>query len=335
MSSRSRGETPYAVANRRKIGEKSSVANSESDCSDRTFDDAYAVSGASGAVSSTAVFESDAPYMLHEDANTKRSIPAARASSASRTPARWLIVVRQRLVEIAERVVRERREMDDGIDSLEVGRLDVANVATDLRRGRCRQRLEVAAVVERRCRARRPRGRRPRARAAQLTDVTVRACEEDAHFPPIVGGVLRVHTGKKSSLSLRSRAKGSSCACSRHLPRGFPRSRLRKTSYMASCVQVAATQVLDRARRRRAPGHVLRLGTDVARRRQARFCERERFRSVSHVRPIVSISPRDTSPGGRRDKAPHKWLRQPAQSTTPAARWCIRANPPYHRRARQ
>src|SRR3954462_13157075 len=80
MSSRSRGETPYAVANRRKVGEKLSVANPESDCSDRTFEDAYAVSGANGAASSTAVSESDAPYMLHEDANTKRSIPAARAS---------------------------------------------------------------------------------------------------------------------------------------------------------------------------------------------------------------------------------------------------------------
>ncbi len=91
MSSRSRGDTPYAVAKRRNTGEKSSVASSASDCSARTFDAAYAVSGASGAVSSTGASEPEAPYMLHDDAKTKRSTPAARASSASRTVASWLI----------------------------------------------------------------------------------------------------------------------------------------------------------------------------------------------------------------------------------------------------
>ena len=35
------------------------------------------MSGASGALSSTGVADPEAPYMLHDDANTNRSTPAA------------------------------------------------------------------------------------------------------------------------------------------------------------------------------------------------------------------------------------------------------------------
>ena len=43
--------------------------------------------------------------------------------------------VGQALVELAQRVVRERREVDDGVEALEVGRLDVADVAAAARGG--------------------------------------------------------------------------------------------------------------------------------------------------------------------------------------------------------
>jgi hypothetical protein len=45
MSNRSRGEAPYAVAQRRKVGEKSSASFTTS--AHRTFDSPYAVTGLS------------------------------------------------------------------------------------------------------------------------------------------------------------------------------------------------------------------------------------------------------------------------------------------------
>ena len=52
-SKRSRGETPYAVAQRRNVGLNSSVASFETSCSTRTFETPYGVTGFSGEVSST------------------------------------------------------------------------------------------------------------------------------------------------------------------------------------------------------------------------------------------------------------------------------------------
>ena len=67
--------------------------------------------------------------MLQEDAKTKRSTPAVFAQLRETDAGLVVDRVREALVELAERVVRERREMDDGVDALDVGRLHVADVA--------------------------------------------------------------------------------------------------------------------------------------------------------------------------------------------------------------
>ena len=60
--------------------------------------------------------------MLQEDAKTKRSLPLL--APAPRDARRHVVDrVREALVELAERVVREGGEVDDGVDSLEVGEL--------------------------------------------------------------------------------------------------------------------------------------------------------------------------------------------------------------------
>src|SRR5438132_7043024 len=73
-----------------KTGEKPSLASAPISRSDATFEMAYAETGLNAAVSSSGASPA-APYVLHDDANTKRLTPAARASSARRTDPRWLI----------------------------------------------------------------------------------------------------------------------------------------------------------------------------------------------------------------------------------------------------
>ena len=55
MSTRRYGETPYAVALRKKTGLKLSVARLETSCSTRTFDSPYGVTGLKGASSVSGV----------------------------------------------------------------------------------------------------------------------------------------------------------------------------------------------------------------------------------------------------------------------------------------
>src|SRR5215211_2089434 len=74
----------HGVAFLIETGAKSGPASAASASSARTFDSAYAVSGFSGALSSTASSE-DAPYMLQDDENTNRRTPASRAARASET----------------------------------------------------------------------------------------------------------------------------------------------------------------------------------------------------------------------------------------------------------
>ena len=85
------GETPKAVALRMKMGVKSSSARRRSACSARTFDAAYGVNGLSGALSSTSSAAVERPYMLHEEAKTKRLTPACFAERARLRLARKLI----------------------------------------------------------------------------------------------------------------------------------------------------------------------------------------------------------------------------------------------------
>ncbi|GAB3814761.1 hypothetical protein GCM10027605_60760 [Micromonospora zhanjiangensis] len=82
------GENPYAVALRRKVGEKSSSASAARPRSARIFDSPYGVSGAKPAVSSSGRPPGAAPYRLHEEENRNRVTPACLAASASRSVAR-------------------------------------------------------------------------------------------------------------------------------------------------------------------------------------------------------------------------------------------------------
>ena len=66
--------------------------------------------------------------MLQEEAKTNRSTPR-RASELCQAHGRLVIDgVRQRLVELADRIVRQRGEMDDSVESIEVPLLHVAHV---------------------------------------------------------------------------------------------------------------------------------------------------------------------------------------------------------------
>ena len=77
--------------------------------------------------------------MLQDEANTKRSTPAARASSARR-PGLVVDRVGQALVELSERIVRERSQMDDGVHPLDIRRVTSRMSRSQLGRGRRRQR---------------------------------------------------------------------------------------------------------------------------------------------------------------------------------------------------
>src|SRR5271165_3122643 len=89
MSSRSRGDAPYAVAFLMNVGLKFSSARGLMSRSTSTFDSPYGVTGLSDAFSSRKSSPA-APYVLHEDEKTKRFTPASFASLASFTDARWL-----------------------------------------------------------------------------------------------------------------------------------------------------------------------------------------------------------------------------------------------------
>ena len=155
MSRRRRGETPNTVAFRIETGAKSGPASSTSPSSERTFDSAYAVSGFSGASSSTATSVSDAPYIEQDEANTNRRTPASRAARASREGRVAVDLGRQRRVEVAHRIVRERREVDDRVEALQFGGHDLADVA--------RERLDLSDLRRRsRSRGRRTCRGRPR-----------------------------------------------------------------------------------------------------------------------------------------------------------------------------
>src|SRR5678809_257699 len=84
ISARRRGDTPYAVALRKKIGLKRASASCATSRSTSTFDRPYAVIGLNSAFSSSSASPA-APYKLQDEAKRKRGTPAALAASASRT----------------------------------------------------------------------------------------------------------------------------------------------------------------------------------------------------------------------------------------------------------
>ena len=145
---------------------------------------------------------SDAPYMLHEDANTKRSIPAARASSASRTPARWLMSY----------VSASSKSPRGSFDS--AARCTIASIPRGRPAGRrgCPDGSPArAARAAARGRSRRTARVEPDHRVAgglehapgNRSDVTVRPCEEERASTHL-GGPLAEETRKKSSRSTAS-----------------------------------------------------------------------------------------------------------------------------------
>src|SRR5688572_25414901 len=92
VSNRIRGDSPYIVPLRRNVGENPVDARLRMPASARTFERAYSVSGARGDSSLTSK-ASETPYMMQEDENRKRGIPASRASVARRTEACSLMSV--------------------------------------------------------------------------------------------------------------------------------------------------------------------------------------------------------------------------------------------------
>ena len=66
--------------------------------------------------------------MMQEDEKRKRRTPASRASSASRTDARWLISSVQPRVEVPDRVVAQSAEMHDGVVAADILELDVTEI---------------------------------------------------------------------------------------------------------------------------------------------------------------------------------------------------------------
>ncbi len=82
---------------------------------------------------------------------TRRRSASTPASFAARaTPKRRVEVdvVRPLLVEVADRVVRQRRQVDDRVEPLEVRRRHVADVASHASGSRARSVAEVASLVE-------------------------------------------------------------------------------------------------------------------------------------------------------------------------------------------
>ena len=96
---------------------------------------AYAVSGCKGSsLVKRSIVDPDAPYMLQDDAKTNRCTPAS-ARELAQTHGRVVVDrKRQRLVELADRVVRERGEVDDRVEAVQVLLPDVADVNADVRR---------------------------------------------------------------------------------------------------------------------------------------------------------------------------------------------------------
>ena len=115
MSKRIRGERPYTVrcAGRSARSRRRRARRSPARAS--TFDRAYSVCGSSGEVSSTTSAD-DMPYMMQDDENRNRRTPASRASSASRTDAVVIDLLRPALVEVADRIVAERGQVDHRVE---------------------------------------------------------------------------------------------------------------------------------------------------------------------------------------------------------------------------
>src|SRR6266545_2772174 len=79
MSARRRGETPYAVAFRRKVGLNRSSAIGLTSRSTSTLDSPYGVIGLNAAPSVSIASPPEAPYRLHDEENRNRGTPAALA----------------------------------------------------------------------------------------------------------------------------------------------------------------------------------------------------------------------------------------------------------------
>ena len=127
--------------------------------------------------------------MLHDDAKTNRSTPAVRASSGE--PDAGLVVDRvgELLVELAERVVRQRGQVHDRVDPVEVAPLHVADIAGDSGAGGGGQRSEVAPVVEDGVEADHVVARRLEHAASDRADVAAAPGQEYAHTThPTRGG---------------------------------------------------------------------------------------------------------------------------------------------------
>ena len=112
------------------------------------------------------------------------------------------------LVELAERIVRERSEMNDGVDGIQVGMYDVPDILPDLRRSRGGQGMEVTAFVQ--------AGIEPddgmagglEYTARDGADVSAASCEENAHSASSYGRVCAAQRDELAVMAARDPSPG-------------------------------------------------------------------------------------------------------------------------------
>ena len=134
--------------------------------------------------------------MEHDDAKRKRRDAGLLCRAGDAEGRVEVDVVGPLLVQIADGVVRECREMHDRVEAVEVRRRDVADVAAH-RRDRREVCAEVAALVEARVEADDVVPCRLELRREDRADVPVAAGDEDAH--PVGHGAITSFGALKAS----------------------------------------------------------------------------------------------------------------------------------------
>lgn len=195
----------------------SSSARSRNAVSALAFDSAYAVNGRSGASSASSVSPFAAPYMAHDDEKTNRRTPGALHSARKRDRRVAVDRVGPALVQVAEGIVRQRREVHDRIESFEVGGSHVAHV--EIQRGPELGGLsEVAAAVAERIEADDVMPGVAQRGSEHGPDVAVVSGDEN----PDSGGSLDIaRSTRVTSLSLgdREESRLGECLCTLAKPR--------------------------------------------------------------------------------------------------------------------
>ena len=158
----------------------------------------YGVTGNSSASSATAA-DPAAPYRLQDEENRKRSTPACLGRPGQLQRPVQVHRVRRRRVEVAERVVGQRRQADHRVVAGELPRRDVPHVAVRLLRRRpASGRAEVAPFVQAEVEPVDLVPGRAQERHQHGPDVSAVARDEDSHHYPQGSGIRVAGTARPS-----------------------------------------------------------------------------------------------------------------------------------------